>query len=165
MPQPWDTSSPIMASSVSKILGLTDILFFVSGKSMSKSSTAIRRSLLHLLLFSMSCCSCYIAPLTPTNPLFGYLTLANLQPVQCAMSRCMVERRLYSLFSQSCLQDNCSWSNCFNFQDSCKTECCSLCSHTLPPNHPIFIFLLHFQTATGVANQNRFGGSFNALVR
>jgi hypothetical protein len=154
-----------MASSVSKILDLTDILFFVSGKSMSKSSTAIRRSL--CISFSSLCHAVVviIAPLTPTNPPFGYLTLANLQPVQCAGSRCMVERRLYSLFSQSCLQDNCSWSIGFNFQDSCKTECCSLCSHTPPPNHPIFIFLLHFQTATGVANQNRFGGSFNALVR
>jgi hypothetical protein len=154
-----------MASSVSKILDLIDILFFVSGKSMSKSSTAIRRSL--CISFSSLCHAVVviIAPLTPTNPPFGYLTLANLQPVQCAGSRCMVERRLYSLFSQSCLQDNCSWSIGFNFQDSCKTECCSLCSHTPPPNHPIFIFLLHIQTATGVANQNRFGGSFNALVR
>jgi hypothetical protein len=25
-----------------------------------------------------------------------------------------------------------------------------VCVHTPPPNHPIFIFLLHFQTATGV---------------
>ncbi len=154
-----------MASSVSKILDLTDILFFVSGKSMSKSSTAIRRSL--CISFSSLCHAVVviIAPLTPANPPFGYLTLANLQPVECAGSRCMVERRLYSLFSQSCLQDNCSWSIGFNFQDSCKTECCSLCSHTPPPNHPIFIFLLHFRTATGVANQNRFGGSFNALAR
>jgi hypothetical protein len=153
-----------MASSVSKILDLTDILFFVSGKSMSESSTAIRRSL--CISFSSLCHAVVvsIAPLTPTNPPFGYLTLANFQSVQCARSRCMVERRLYSLFSQSCLQDNCSWNIGFNWQDSCKTECCSLCAHT-PAKPSNFHLPSSLPNSYRSANQNRSGGSFNALVR